>query len=186
MSTRKWGPEGPPQEAYSSVTNAERFRPLHELALNLISRLEDEFDVDRVEGYGLDSEMEEGAELARPSVRLTPNGDSCAPITVVFTAFPGIAIRVCHWHSAWFPSADVMPVLRRRRRGFQNSTRSSKLLSQVVSGRGTSFPVSVARGCRESIGLIGRDDPPRVASIGLSLGRAMDEAIEWMHWKKSG
>ena len=61
--------------------------------MNLIARLEAEFDVDREEGYGLDSELEENLELDRPSIKLAPHGYSCAPITVVFTTFPGIEIR---------------------------------------------------------------------------------------------
>ena len=94
MSTRRWGPEGPPEDAYSRVTNAERFRPLHKMALDMLARLEAEFDVDRVEGYGLDDEMEGHVELARPSVKLTPRGESRAPITMVFTTFPGVGVKV--------------------------------------------------------------------------------------------
>src|SRR5215510_11051371 len=59
-----------PPEAYSRVTNPERFRPLHTL-MGLIGRLEAAFDVERFEGFGLDSDLEAG-ELARPSVRLVP------------------------------------------------------------------------------------------------------------------
>ena len=104
MSTGRWGPEGPSEEAYSSVTNTERFRPLHQMALELFIRLEAEFDVDRIEGYGLDSEIENRFELARPPVRLTPRGGSRGPITIVFTAFPGIVVRVGRWHTDWFPN----------------------------------------------------------------------------------
>ena len=35
----RWGPEGPPPEAYSRVTDAERFRPLHGAMWEIIGRL---------------------------------------------------------------------------------------------------------------------------------------------------
>ena len=31
----RWGPEGPPLEAYSRVTDADRFRPLHGAMLEI-------------------------------------------------------------------------------------------------------------------------------------------------------
>ena len=39
--------------------------------VELIGHLEATFDVDRLEGYGLDDELEKG-DLVRPSVRLVP------------------------------------------------------------------------------------------------------------------
>ena len=40
----KWGIEGPPKEAYSRVTNPERFQPLHGATTELLDRLEREFN----------------------------------------------------------------------------------------------------------------------------------------------
>jgi hypothetical protein len=67
---RKWGVESPPEEAYSRVTNPERFRPLHGSAERLLGRLEATFDVEREEGYELDDEFDR--HTARPTVRLAP------------------------------------------------------------------------------------------------------------------
>ncbi|PKB70731.1 MAG: hypothetical protein BZY87_09425 [SAR202 cluster bacterium Io17-Chloro-G6] len=103
MSSYRWGPEGPPPEAYSRVTNPERFAGLHEFADALLNRLEAEFAVQRAEDYGLDPEME-SVELARPSVRLTPDDADAAPILFTFTAFPGIAARFGCWYWRTFPS----------------------------------------------------------------------------------
>ena len=73
MSRRsRWGPDGPPEEAYSRVTDAGRFAPLHDAADEMIARLESDFDVERDEGWGLDDELEEKLTCARPSVRLSP------------------------------------------------------------------------------------------------------------------
>ena len=96
-------PNGPPPEAYSRVTNPERFRPLHTFMVELIGRLEAAFDVERLEGYGLDDELEKG-DLVRPSVRLVPRDQSAAPILVSFTAFPGLRVRFGRWYIDAFPS----------------------------------------------------------------------------------
>ena len=60
-------PDQPPDEAYGRVTNPERFEPLHSAMLETISRLEETFDVVRIEGYGLDEELEGRRGIARPS-----------------------------------------------------------------------------------------------------------------------
>ena len=93
----------PPPEAYSRVTNPERFRPLHTLMVELIGRLEATFDIDRLEGYGLDDELER-VDLVRPSVKLLPRDTSAASIAVSFTAFPGLRVRVGRWRIDAFPS----------------------------------------------------------------------------------
>jgi hypothetical protein len=93
----------PPPEPYSRVTNPERFRPLHTLMVELIGRLEATFDVERLEGYGLDDELER-ADLARPSVKLLPRDTSAASIAISFTAFPGLLFRVSRWRIDAFPS----------------------------------------------------------------------------------
>ena len=99
----RWGPEGPPPEAYSRVTNPERFRPLHSAMLGIISRLESDFGVDRTEGYGLDEELERRLDLAGPSVRLSPTKPDAAPITVVLSTFPSLHLRFGRWYKEPFP-----------------------------------------------------------------------------------
>ena len=71
--------------------------------VELIGRLEAAFDVERLEGYGLDDELERG-DLVRPSVKLLPRDPSAAPIFVSFTAFPGLRVRVGRWYIDAFPS----------------------------------------------------------------------------------
>ena len=110
----RWGPEGPPGEAYSRVTNPERFRPLHAAMLEIINRLEKDYEVERAEGYGLDEELESRMDLARPSVRLSPWDPDAAPIGVTFTTFPGLYLRFGRWYTEPFPdcgcdACDEMP-----------------------------------------------------------------------------
>ena len=102
-SRSRWGDEGPPEEAYGRVTNPERFRYLHDAALEIIAWLETDFDVERVEGYGLDEDLESKRDLARPSVKLGPTDPEAAPITVVFTDFPGLFMRFGRWTEEPFP-----------------------------------------------------------------------------------
>ena len=104
MNGHRWGAEGPPLEAYSRVTNPERFASLHHVAAELLDRLEQEFDAERAEGYGLDPELEEGCKLARPSVALVPRDIGAAPIVVTFSAFPGIRVRFGRWYMTAFPT----------------------------------------------------------------------------------
>jgi hypothetical protein len=103
MNGNRWGAEGPPLEAYSRVTDPERFGSLHRVAAELLDRLEREFDAERAEGYGLDPELERAIKLARPSVSLVPRDAGAAPIVVAFSTFPGIAVRFGRWCTSAFP-----------------------------------------------------------------------------------
>jgi hypothetical protein len=104
MNGHRWAAEGPPLEAYSRVTNPERFASLHDFAAELMDRLELEFDVERTEGSGLDTELEEGCKLARPSVTLVPRDTGAAPVVIVFSAFPGLRVRFGRWCTSAFPT----------------------------------------------------------------------------------
>ncbi|MCY4115252.1 MAG: DUF6226 family protein [Chloroflexi bacterium] len=94
----------PQDPAYSRLTNAERFQPLHSAMLEIIGRLENDFDVERTDGYGLDAELEQGLDPARLHVRLSPSNHDAAPIAVVFSTFPGLHVRFGRWYSELFPS----------------------------------------------------------------------------------
>lgn len=89
--------------AYSRVTNPERFLPLHTAMLAIIDRLESDFEVERAEGFGFDEKLARGLDLARADVRLTPKDPDAAPVSVVFTAFPGLRIRFGRWYIEPFP-----------------------------------------------------------------------------------
>lgn len=113
MSGYRWGPEGPPMEAYSRVTNPERFLPLHAAATELLDRLEREFAVDRLEGHDADDNWS-GATLERPPIRLVPHDPQAAPIVVAFTDFPAVYVKFGYRDSEPFPdcgcdACDEMP-----------------------------------------------------------------------------
>jgi hypothetical protein len=112
----------PPDDTYSVDTHPERFAPLHTIADALIAHLRDTYDV------AVDQGVEVAADLLRPpyhevvrAVRVRPNDPSCASLTFVFTAYPGIYLHaglltdfvypVCGCDacdSTWQAEADVL------------------------------------------------------------------------------
>ena len=81
--------------------NTDRFAPLHDWAFDTLDRLAQEYQVVWVEGAqdpGLGYHS-----LSRPTVRLVPEGEG-APITVAFTNFPSLAVRLGKWATVNFPS----------------------------------------------------------------------------------
>jgi len=104
MNEHRWGPTGPPLEAYSRVTNPQRFASLHDAAASTLDRLERDFDVERKDAYGFDPELDEGCTLSRPGVALLPRDPAAAPLRLVFTAFPGLRLRLGRWYTVAFPA----------------------------------------------------------------------------------
>jgi len=89
---------------YQRATNRSRFAPLHKVAEQLVCDLLAEFPVQRTDAFGLDPELEGRCEVVRATVRLAPEDASSAPIVISFTAFPGIQMRLGHWHLMAFPA----------------------------------------------------------------------------------
>jgi hypothetical protein len=183
----RWGPDGPPPEAYSRVTNPERFRPLHDFALTLFAQLHASFDVDRIEGYGVDSELEVG-DLARRSVRLVPRDSTAAPLAVTFTTFPGLRIRAGRWCTAAFPGCGCDACAETAN---DEMVRLAEMIDDVVAGRfreGIAMP-PVGEGWQEWE----LWSPPRRSSGRLQIdrerARAMLAGIEgsliaWAPWPR--
>ena len=104
MRVHRWGAAGPPLEAYSRVTNPERFASLHDSAAALLHRLEREFETERRDAYGLDPELEHDCKLSRPSVALLPCDVQAAPLIMAFSDFPGLRVRFGRWYVVAFPT----------------------------------------------------------------------------------
>jgi hypothetical protein len=184
----RWGSEGPPPEAYSRVTNPERFRPLHDLALTLLGQLHATFNVRRIEGYGLDGELEVG-DLAHPSIRLVPGDSNAAPLAVTFTTFPGLRVRAGRWCTAAFPECGCDACDESAE---DEAARLAQMIDDVVAGR-----------FRERIVLPPEGDgsqewelwssPPRRSSGRLQIDRESARAkladvagpsIDWVPWTR--
>ncbi len=104
MSPHRWGAAGPPLEAYSRVTNPERFASLHDSAAGLLHGLEREFETEHREAYGLDPELENDCNLSRPSIALLPCDVGAAPLIIAFSDFPGLRVRFGRWYVVAFPT----------------------------------------------------------------------------------
>lgn len=85
----RWGPAGPPEEAYSRVTDPERYRGLHRAARSLLTALEDRYDVAREEGFAPDFPF--GADCGM--VTLHPAAVGASDLAVIFTGFPGLSVN---------------------------------------------------------------------------------------------
>ena len=131
MGRFNWGVEGSPDDAYSRVTEPERFRPLHDWALEALARLQTDYDVIRDESRGIDIELE-GAPLSRPTSKVTPLEGSCAPITIAFTDSPGLSVRFGRWAHEWFPSCSCDACDEMPDKEFE---RFKQMLGDVVAGR---------------------------------------------------
>jgi hypothetical protein len=130
----RWGIDDPPPDAYSRVTNPERFAPLHGFAEHLLDGLETDFDVVREEGYGLDPELEEGARraAARSTVRLVPGAAGAGSLTIAFSSFPGLTVRLGNWFVEPIPSCGCDACDESAAEG-QN--RLERLVGALTSGR---------------------------------------------------
>jgi hypothetical protein len=96
VMTSRWGPEGPPADAYSRVTDPQRYLPLRDLADALVADLARCYDVD-VTDEPVDGPRDVSAVRVRPR-----SGDS-AELVVVRTDV-GVRLRAGRWAEEAFPS----------------------------------------------------------------------------------
>jgi uncharacterized protein DUF6226 len=149
--------EEPPPEAYSRVTNAERFRDLHRIALDRLAELESTFDVERRDIEAPDPEIR--VQLARPSILLAPRDPGAAPLVVSFTTFPGLYVRAGRWILSAFPSCGCDACDEALE---DQSRRFLELIDNVVAGR-----------FRESINI------PLVGNARLQWGFSLPHSDAW-------
>jgi Family of unknown function (DUF6226) len=93
----------PPDDAYGRVTDPERYGVLHEAGDRLETDLAERFEVERREGHDVDRELAADAGPCLRVVRLEPRNRAAAPITMAWTAFPGLLVRIGRWHVEGFP-----------------------------------------------------------------------------------
>lgn len=132
MNGHRWGFAGPPREAYSRVTDPERFATLHDAAEGLLDGLEREFQAQRSEGYGLDPELERASNLLYPSVMLLPRDTGAAPLIIAFSAFPGVRARFGRWYVVAFPTCGCDACDERAE---SETERLRSLIDNMTAGR---------------------------------------------------
>lgn len=94
----------PPEDTYSVDTHPERFAPLHRVADALIAYLGETYDVDIAEGPEtvMDLMRCPSHDVVR-SVLVRPNDPTCASLTLVYTAYPGIFMHAGLLHDFHYP-----------------------------------------------------------------------------------
>ncbi|KAA9150991.1 hypothetical protein F6B41_19305 [Microbacterium lushaniae] len=93
----------PPEETYSVDTHPERFALIHTIADALIAHLRDTYDVELIEGEGTAADLLHPASGVVRAVRLRPNDPTCAALTFVFTAYPGVLLHAGLLHDFHYP-----------------------------------------------------------------------------------
>jgi Family of unknown function (DUF6226) len=132
MNKDRPGSQSPTPEAYGRVTNPERFAFLHAFAAELLDYLDREFDVERMERYGMDSELEQDCVTLRPTVSLVPADRAAASIVVAFSGFPGLRVRCGRWCTVPFPTCGC-DACNETAEG--EIARLKSLIADVIEGR---------------------------------------------------
>lgn len=100
----RWGMESPPEDTYEVVSHPERFAPLHQVAEVLIAHLVETYDCTVAEGPEYVADLVYPREDFTRAVRVTPASTDAAPLTFVFTNFPGIDVHAGALLDEHFPS----------------------------------------------------------------------------------
>lgn len=99
----RWPGASPPEDAYSRVSHLQRFAPLHEVADALIEWLRSTFDAVADQDPGVAQDLLHlPADVVR-AVRIVPSNPQAAPLTFVFTGFPGIFLHAGALHDSHYP-----------------------------------------------------------------------------------
>lgn len=89
----RWRGGSPPEDAYSRTSDLDRFEPLHTVARALIDWLIATFDVTVDRDESVVADMVWAVKEINGAVRLTPRDALAAPLTFVFTSFPGVVLH---------------------------------------------------------------------------------------------
>lgn len=101
----RW-PDGPPENAYGVDSHPERFAPLHDVADALVHHLAARYDVAVTDDLACVADLRHpvGSTVhAVRAVRVVPRRETAAPLTVVWTAYPGVVLHAGLLHDFPFP-----------------------------------------------------------------------------------
>jgi len=99
----RWDGASPPTEAYSRVSNLQRFAPLHAVANALIEWLQNSFDVTIEQSPTTATDLLGVPDDVVSAIRVVPHDPSAATLTFVLTRFPGVVIHAGSLHDFRFP-----------------------------------------------------------------------------------
>lgn len=99
----RW-PGSPPEDTYSVTSDLERFAPLHDIAEAILAWLVATYRVSVADDPSIAADHARPMQDVRRAVRVTPDDPDAAPLTIVWTGFPGIRVHAGILFDAVFPS----------------------------------------------------------------------------------
>ncbi len=99
----RWGASGPPEDSYGAESHLERFAPLHSIADALVEYLVREYDVRAERDAAHSADLLRSHDDILRAIRLSPVDPSAAPLTIVYTAYPGIVVHAGVLHDFAYP-----------------------------------------------------------------------------------
>ncbi|MGF6834482.1 hypothetical protein QF015_002665 [Paenarthrobacter sp. TE4293] len=99
----RWGAESPPEDSYSVDTHPERFEGLHAVARALVEYLTSNYDVEVSldPAHAADIKVHAGEVIDVAGV--TPRDLQSAPLTFLWTSYPGVVVHAGVLHDFPFP-----------------------------------------------------------------------------------
>jgi hypothetical protein len=99
----RWRGGAPPEDTYSVVSNPQRFAPLQAVAEALIEHLRQSYAVSVTEDIAVAADLMHAHDAVLRAVRIVPDKADAAPLTFIFTAFPGVIVHAGLLHDFPFP-----------------------------------------------------------------------------------
>ncbi|KQV06956.1 DUF6226 family protein [Leifsonia sp. Root112D2] len=99
----RWARDSPPDDAYSRMSNLQRFAPLHDVATALIEWLQSAFDVTVEETPTAATDFLLKPDDVVRAIRVVPRDPTAAPLTFVLTRFPAVYLHAGLLHDFHFP-----------------------------------------------------------------------------------
>lgn len=189
MHLKRTRTETPLPDAYTRVTNPERFLPLHDLAVDTMSRLGRDYDVIETSAFDLMPGIMGPFEYARPPMTLTPSSSKEAPVSIAFTTFPSLSVRCGRFFHDSFPfcGCDACAATVDR-----EAERLLQILGFVVAGQfreEIDIPLIDTPRVRWSLGAIDSPNGSLRSESALRRDRArklstVSRRIQWSPWSK--
>jgi hypothetical protein len=181
----RWGESGPPEDSYSAEAHLERFAPLHTDADALVDYLVREYAVTVEHGTDHAADLLTPRDDVLRAVRITPAGRAAAPLTVVYTAYPGVVVHAGVLHDFTYPSCgcdacDETASSEARRL-------ESMIFSVVAGGYVEKYPLGSERWCGYAlVAADGSGHEGGQSEIGPVAAARLREAAQILHSVSGG
>ncbi len=159
------------------MTHAAGYSVLHDAARELLDQLSRDYAVEVITGPQVDEDLA-GRTPSETTVRLQPSTGAGAPLTVAFTAFPGLIVRFGTWQ------VEAYPVCGCDACDEQPADLVDRFRDQVRAAVSDGFTESLTHGWRRSFLTMEAGGSRREAIMSRAEGRRLgdDEVRVWSPW----